>query len=388
MADKAHLMNEGLVHTVAQNWTTVAGALERVHSEFLVNVSNIHGWVGVGKDAAQEALVSYAGAVADLQARAAYMAAVVQCAADTLNLTKNALPPSSEVDQKLNDAEPSAAERHDAEEKLRQYAVTQMTSIYDRGVQEVAKAAPLFGNPLRSESSDPSSSVPGLTGGPGSASTGPGTSAPSGVGPVAAPDVSALTKAASRTPPTVPSATQGGVPAGLSSGLSGLSGLGQSAVGQAQSAAQQLASLAKNPLAPVKGLHALDAAKKALGGAAIGALGRAGGGGGAGKGGGGAGGVGKLGASGVKSLSDAEKAVLARGVKSLGEAERAALSTSRGASASSGGGPMGGGGAGGARGAGGEDKEHKANKFLRTTVNGEVLVGAPPVVTAAVIREA
>ena len=31
---------------------------------------------------------------------------------------------------------------------------------------------------------------------------------------------------------------------------------------------------------------------------------------------------------------------------------------------------------------------HKANKFLRTTVNGEVLVGAPPVVTAAVIREA
>lgn len=390
--DQLQTMNEGLVHTVSENWRHVGQALHNQHNEFLTKVMNVEGWEGEGFKAAQDALVTYSGALKDLSDRALYMQSVMQNAADTVNLSKNAVAEGRETAEfierqnSLGEYEPQDYDRY--KNQVREYAARRMTEIYDPGIQDTAQAAPLFASPSSNPSGAPDSpSISGPGGGSGGGGSGGGV--PGGGGGV--PSISSTPTSIPGTPsksgtPTAPKPSNTpSIPSGLSSGLQQAAGLGSQAANQAQSAAQKLASLAKSPLTKPAGLHALDALKKSAGApAGLAALGKSGGGGKAGGGAGGAAGIGKLGGL-SKELSAAEKAALARGAKTVADAERAALSSARGASAS-GAGPMGAGGAG-ARGAGGEDKEHKANKYLRTVTNGEALVGAPPAVTAAVIKE-
>ncbi|MYR06587.1 hypothetical protein GTV32_09810 [Gordonia sp. SID5947] len=370
ISDPLHTMNEGLVHTVAQNWKTVAATLQQQHTAFFDSIARINHWKGDGADAAQRTMTSLASALADLQARTQFMGDVMQNAADTVNVVKNNIPTTHEVASKLEDAGATYAQREDAKDQLLEWASQQMTAAYDPGIRQVAAAAPMFSSPV--DKSNPN--MPGAPSSPGGLGGGPsgtgGAPPPGGGGGV--PDLSSLmAKTPENTSETASLKSTPTVPSGLTSGLQQAGNLGQSAAGQAQSAVDKLKSLAKNPLA-TPGLHALDALKKGLPGGAA-ALGKLGGGGGKG---GGAGAVGKFGGA-AQGLSELEKTAMARGAKSIADAERAALSGARGASPSVGG-PMGAGGAGGARGAGGEDKEHKANKFLQTTRNGAELVGVPP----------
>ncbi|GAB89145.1 hypothetical protein [Gordonia rhizosphera] len=377
IADPLHTMNEGLVHTVAQNWSTIAATLQVQHGAFSDAIARVTHWKGEGSEAAQQAMATYAVALVDLHEQTRFMSEVMQNAANVINVSKNSIPTTSEVNSRLADAGATYAQRDSAKQQLLDWAAKQMETVYDKGVRQVATAAPMFGAPT----SRGGSGMPSVSGGGGGGITGGGgggVSMPSG----GAATLPSLMKQ-STTPTTPEVATPGATttaPAGLTSGLQQAAGLGSSAANQAQSAVDKLKSLGNGPLTTPAGLHALDALKKGMPGGIAGLLKGGGGGGGAGKGGAS---LGKLGGA-LRGLSELEKAALTRGAKAVADLERSALSAARGASPTAAG-PMGG---GGGRGAGGEDKEHKANKFLRTTANGEELVGAPPAVTAAVIKEA
>ncbi|MGV9712474.1 WXG100 family type VII secretion target [Gordonia sp. NPDC003424] len=386
-----HQMNEGVAGAAATNWATLyqylSGA-KGTHESFVNTFSNSQDWQGDGKDAANGAMRDYATALQDLVDRVSSMAHAVQHAADGVNAVKNSIPSEQEVNSKLAAAGADESQVESARQELLKHAREQMSNFYNPRIAETAAAAPVFAAPTTSAGADPApASVPtGLGSGGGGGSLGGSGAVPS----ASAPDMSGLIKDAGKTPnTTTPSSTKlassSSIPNALTSGLSQASNLGQSAIGQAQNAASKLGSLAKSPLTAPAGLHALSAAQKKAA-AGLAALGKVGGAGGAAKASGGGGGasLGKLGGM-SKALTDAEKLALSRGVRGAMDAEKAAAATARGASSTGGAAPIG--GAGGARGAGGEDKEHKANKYLRTTLNGEVLIGAPPVVTSAVIKE-
>ncbi|GAC69344.1 hypothetical protein [Gordonia soli] len=276
-----------------------------------------------------------------------------------------------------------------------------MKQTFDPGIQESDRNVPFFVG-----ANDPAPSLPpGAPGGAGPGGGGGGGGAPggggggsfggasggSGAGKV--PDIGQF--AAMPVKAGGQSAGGGSNPLGnaASQGMQQVSGLGQSALSQAQNAAKQAQksitdaqkrALSNKPAGLTSLQKAVEDAKKKAGN-----LGKGGGGGGAGggaKGGGGggaSGGSSPLGARATESLAGRETS-LAKGLKEAGALERAMAG--RGASASSGM-PMGGGGAGGGRGAGGEDKEHKANKFLQTTRNGEAILGVPVKAAPVVIKE-
>lgn len=387
-----HNMNEGVAGAAAANWRTLYQYLtgaKGTHENFVSTFSASQEWQGEGKKAANDAMRDYANALQDLVDRVDAMANAVQHAADGVNAAKNAIPSEQEVNQKLAEAGADESQVDTARQELLRHARTQMMNFYNPHITETAAAAPVFAAPGQRRDASPAlesgPSVPS-SGGGGGISAGGGGGLPS----ASAPDVSGLMNdaAKARTTSTGRNTTGGGaVPNAVTSGLSQAGKLGESAVGQVQNAASKLSGLAKSPLKTPAGLHALNALpKKGAGLASLGKLGGAGGtggkiGGGAGSGGT-AGGAAKLGGL-SKALTDTEKAALSRGLRTAMDAEKAAMPPARGASSSMGGAPMG----GGARGAGGEGKEHKASKFLRTTLNGEVLIGVPPVVTAAVIKE-
>ncbi len=371
-----HQMNEGYAGAVARNWGIIAGKLSDRHQAFLqfIGSRDVNHWQGEGNDAANDAMRNYAGALLQLAQRADLMSTVVQHGADTVNRTKNSIPTEAEINKGI--APLDEAQQRSTLNDLALHAETVMTTVYNAGVTETAAAAPVFGAPTQRSNPDQTLGPSG-PGGFGGGGGGGGGSMPSGTTPsIPLLDNNTNTRKATIPTSASPSST---LPSSLTSGLSQASNLGQSALGQAQNAASKLPGLSTSPLTTPTGLHALNAAKKG-GLAALGKM--AGGGRGTGGGAGGAGAA-KLGGL-SKALTDAEKTALSRGMRSAMDAEKAVMSAARGASPTGAAGPM---GAGGGRGAGGEDKDHKANKFLRTTLNGEVLIGVPPVVTAAVIKE-
>ncbi|MYR07546.1 hypothetical protein GTV32_15095 [Gordonia sp. SID5947] len=372
-----HQMNEGYAGAVARNWGVIAGKLSDRHQAFLTYIGSrdVSHWQGEGNDAANKAMQDYAASLRTLAERANFMSSVVQHGADTVNRAKGSIPTEKEINDGIAPLEPS--EQKSTLDDLAQYAQGVMDGTYNPGMTQTAVAAPVFGAPTKKANPDmPDPSGVPSGGGFTPSGGGSGASMPAG-GTPSIPSLDKFSESAAKMPSTSPSTNPASA---LTSGLSQASNLGQSGLGQAQSAASKLAGLAKNPLGTAPGLHALNTAKKAPGLARLAKGGGAGGGKGGGAGGAGGAKLGGL----SKALTDAEKSALSRGMKTAVDAERGALSAARGATPT-GGAPMG--GAGGGRGAGGEDKEHKANKFLRTTLNGEVLIGIPPVVTAAVIKE-
>ncbi len=396
-----HMLNESAASAAAANWKSLYSCLSGAqdhHGSFVTKFANNQNWQGEGKEAANKAMADYADALQSLVERVSTMATVVNYTAETVGTVKSAIPSEAEINAHLASSGGDAAQIEAARKELLLYAQKQMTNIYNVGIRDAAASAPTFGAPGAAQTPPPppGPSVPGGLGGTGGGGGGMGGG---GMGKMKSPDISSLTKPTSKIPtpkvPTTPKLpTLPNLPSGLGSALpqalSQAGNLGQSALGPTlgklqDAASKKLAALGKNPLGSIPGLHALDSLAKNSPHAGLGKKPGAGGGGS----GGGAGGAGKLGGggAGLKGLSDMEKAAMVRGAKALTDAERATIGTVRGATTASpmgGGSPMGAGGAG--RGAG-EDKEHKTSKYLITTANGETLLGAPPVVTASVIKE-
>lgn len=253
----------------------------------------------------------------------------------------------------------------------------QMTGLFQPGVEKSDSSVPVF---------QKATINPGDKGNPDRGGPGPGPSptggSPAGPSPTGAmPTPMKPVKTPGTTPAKTTPANTNNPLSNLSKGLQTASGLGQNALSQAQNAAKQaLSQLDKAKAAMTKpaGLAALQKAAKLKGAGGLGAGGGKGGGGGAKGGGGGSGALGKS----LSALS--KESGVAKALKDAATMERALAG--RGATASGMGGPMGG-GAGGARGQGGEDKEHKANKFLVTTRNGEEVFGEPIKAGPIVIKE-
>lgn len=426
IAEPVQQLNPGDVNTSAQNWRIAGEAITEGHDNFVSGVNNAasHGSKGKGPEAAQRAMKAYATELKTLSDQVQDMGKVMDYTGQTLAMCKGSMPPPQEYVNQMNSYD-SASVQQDAKEQWRQFGVRMMNSLYNIPVSNVAQRAPLYSPPTQNPTTPtgdtasapggPDGSGGGDMGGPsgggGGAPAGLGGGVPSGMGGGgsmggaggggvpsgggSAPHVPDMGKA-----PKVPGM---GAPAAagmnpLTSGLQQAAGMGQSALGQGQSAMSKLGELAKNPLGPPAGIHALGAMPKPPGGGAGGAglagLGKGAGGGGApkigglGKGAGGAGGGAGAGASKLGALSrgltSAEKASLGKGLQSTLDAEQSGASATRGAT------PTGAAPIGGARGAGagaGQDKEHKANKFLQTTHNGEALLGTPPPVASPVIKD-
>ncbi|MFW0796534.1 hypothetical protein AAFP30_22185 [Gordonia sp. CPCC 205515] len=259
-----------------------------------------------------------------------------------------------------------------------------MRDTYDEGLRLSSQALPDFGNSPAPAPTNPDQTnynpTPSGPGSPSGVPSGGTPSMPSGTPNIKTPDTPKITPAKITTPNT-PTSTNNPL-SNLTSGLQQASSLGQNALSQAQNAAKQALSqidkAKKAGLTTPTGLAALNKAAQA---AKLKGLGGGGGGAGGLKGGGGGGAAG-LGGKALQSAL-AKESALAKGLKEAAAVER--TMTGRGASAT-GMGPAGT-GAGGARGAGGEDKEHKANKYLRTTLNGEAILGEPIKAVPVVIKD-
>lgn len=395
IAVPVHTMTTAPASEIGTQWVALSESLVRKKDEFISAMGSVNHWQGEGRDAADMASKAYGESLHNLAARVSTMANAINHAIETVDVLKANIPSEAEFNKALADADADEAQVESARETMAIFARTQMTTTYNPGITESAAAVPAFASPNQPSGAPqgpaPTGGGPSGTGG-GGAGVGAGGGGAGGGG-------SANTAQANKgledslknyqdnlkslQPQTDPSKAFD--PSSLTNGMQQLSGMGSSGIQQAQSAAQQaLSKLGQNPLGQIPAAQALQRgltdAKKALSGLGGGASGGKGGGG-AGSGGGGAAALNK----GLNSLSPlAKEGELAKNLKGIANAERLA---SRATASPTGGGPMGGGGGAGAGGRGGEDKEHKANKFLQTTRNGEEILATPLVAVAPVIKE-
>ncbi|MFW0783846.1 hypothetical protein AAFP35_04945 [Gordonia sp. CPCC 206044] len=406
------------VREVGKAWDDIARLLEAGFKDMKNGMESILGsqWSGPAAAAADQVTKAYVAKGHALESALDAMSSNLNGLSDYMDVTKNNLPRPEEVrkyvydtinSDDIDDSDyhfadvslegeqglkmdvccDSAKPYFDpifklAEESADESTRTVMTSTFDPGLTNSDKNIPAF---IGADDPPPTPSPV-----PGSPSTGPGpgSGSPSGMsggpGATSTPNLGQNTKLPTSTHPTTPNSpsTTSNPLSNMTSGLQQASSLGQNALSQAQNAAKQaMSGIDKAKEAALKTTPAgLSALQKAAQAKLKGHGGGGAGGGGGLKSGGGAGG---LGAKALDALS--KEGTLAKGLKDAAAVERA-MTGGRGASASGMGGPMGAGGAG-AKGGGGEDKEHKANKFLRTTRNGEAILGEPIKAVPVVLKE-